>query len=270
MGVDDVEPMRARDLHQAVGQREQVLRLAEHGIAGGLDAVKADVGIRFAQAKRRIAADDMRAMPAIGEAPRQLGRHHAAAADRRVTDDPDVHFSRCSRIKQLADDDALGKGDADERSELRIAALDQLLKARGIQPRRGRARRWRRKLRLMTGQRGALGVVVCRHVDDKRRPPRIVDEVIQQPVRTPLLARRGVARQAAEKRRAREQAARRDVIGMPIATVRNGDRPGPGAPNQLDDLRARASGSLPMPPSGSARFSRQLAPRTARAASALP
>ena len=98
MRVDDVEPVRARHLHEAVGQREQILRLAKQRIAGRLDAMEPDVGIRFAQAKRRIAADHVRAMPAIGEAPRQLGRHHAAAAHRRVTGDPDVHFSRCSRI----------------------------------------------------------------------------------------------------------------------------------------------------------------------------
>ena len=51
----------------------------------------------LAQAERRVAADHVRAMPAIGEAPRQLRRHHAAAAHRRVTDDADVHLSRSSR-----------------------------------------------------------------------------------------------------------------------------------------------------------------------------
>ena len=41
MRVDDVQPMRARHLHDAVGQREQVLRLAEQRVARRLDAVEA-------------------------------------------------------------------------------------------------------------------------------------------------------------------------------------------------------------------------------------
>ena len=98
MRMDDVETIRARHLYEAVGQREQILRLAKQRIAGRLDAVEPDVTIRLAQSKRRIAADHVGAMSATGEGSGQLRRHHAAAADRRITRNPDVHFSRCSRI----------------------------------------------------------------------------------------------------------------------------------------------------------------------------
>ena len=40
MRVDDVELMRARHLHHAIGQRQQILRLAKQRIAGRLDAVE--------------------------------------------------------------------------------------------------------------------------------------------------------------------------------------------------------------------------------------
>ena len=43
MRVDDVELVRVRHLHQAVGQRQQILRLAKQRISGRLDAMKAHV-----------------------------------------------------------------------------------------------------------------------------------------------------------------------------------------------------------------------------------
>ena len=44
-----------------------------------------------AQPEGRLAADDVDLVPALGERRRELGGDHAAAADRRVADDTDVH-----------------------------------------------------------------------------------------------------------------------------------------------------------------------------------
>ena len=97
MRVDDVELMRARHLHQPVGEREQVLRFAEQRIARRVDAMKADPRVRLAQPERRLAADDVRLVAASREAARQLGGDHAASAHRGIADDPDVHLSSVGR-----------------------------------------------------------------------------------------------------------------------------------------------------------------------------
>ena len=67
-------------------------------------------------------------MPASRERVRQLGGDDAAAADRGVTDDADVHepcFRSDRRADRLADDEAFGERHAGQRAELRVAALDR-------------------------------------------------------------------------------------------------------------------------------------------------
>ena len=88
--VDDIQRLCACNLHDFVGQRQQVLRLAEERVRRRLDPMKRQPGL-IAQPERRLAADDVDLVPALGERRRELGGDHAAAADRRVADDTDVH-----------------------------------------------------------------------------------------------------------------------------------------------------------------------------------
>ena len=78
-----------------------------------------------------LAAQEVHVVAAQRERLAQLGGDDAAAADRRVTDDADVHVDGASRAAigaqdRLAHDDAFGPRDAGERAELRVAALDEL------------------------------------------------------------------------------------------------------------------------------------------------
>ena len=88
--VDDVERLRASDLDDLVGQRQQVLRLAEERVRRRLDAMKGQPGL-VAQPERRFTADDVHLMPALAQRRRKLGGDDAAASDRGVADDTDVH-----------------------------------------------------------------------------------------------------------------------------------------------------------------------------------
>ena len=146
--VDDVEPMRFGDTGDRVRQREQVLRFAEQRIRRHDDLLETDGrGFAVAPPERRFAADQVHLVAARGQRLRELRCDHAAAAHRCVADD-----ARCScRVFQqrrahdrLANDDSFGKGDAGERAELRVAALDELPERRRRQARRDRRRfRWR-------------------------------------------------------------------------------------------------------------------------------
>ena len=98
MGVDDVEAEVPRHLHDLVGEGQQVLRLAEQRIAWRQHAVKREAGLKLAQPKRRLGADEVDGMPPMGEGLAQLRGDDTAAADRGVADHPDVHgCSRSSR-----------------------------------------------------------------------------------------------------------------------------------------------------------------------------
>jgi hypothetical protein len=146
--------------------------------------------------------------------------------------------------QRLANDEALGEGDAGERAEMGVAALDELLEARrgqaGLHP--GRCR-WR-ELRAMTGQRAPFAVVLPGHVHRERRGHRIVDEVIADPLDPPrVLGRAALGHvrretgQSAVEDRARQYLAGRPVVGVPVAPVghRDGSRAAPA--QQIDGLR---------------------------------
>ena len=89
--VDDVEPLLARNLDDLVREREQVLRLSEQRIAGRFHTMKRQAGLIVTEAKRRVAAQKMDPMTARRERLAQLGRDDAAAANRGIADDADVH-----------------------------------------------------------------------------------------------------------------------------------------------------------------------------------
>ena len=89
--VHDVERELARELHDLVRERQQVLRLAKQRIGRRVDAMEREPGFVVAEAERRLGADQMHLMAAASERLRQLGGHDAAAADRRVTHHPDMH-----------------------------------------------------------------------------------------------------------------------------------------------------------------------------------
>ncbi len=92
--VDDLELLVARDLDDLVGERQEVLRFAEQRIGRRFDPVEEQARLVLAEPGRHVAAQDVDAMAARRERLAELGRDDAAAADRRVADDPDVHVSR--------------------------------------------------------------------------------------------------------------------------------------------------------------------------------
>ena len=65
--VNDVEAQLARDLHDLVGEREQILRLAKERIGGRHDLMERQPGLEFAEPERRLGADEVHLMPARGE-----------------------------------------------------------------------------------------------------------------------------------------------------------------------------------------------------------
>ncbi len=89
--VDDVELLLIRDMRDRGGKREQVLRLAKQRIRRHGHAVEVQSRHTTLPAKRRLAADEMYVMAAIGQGLGQLRRDDAAAAHRRVADHPDSH-----------------------------------------------------------------------------------------------------------------------------------------------------------------------------------
>ena len=138
--VHDVERELARELHDLVRERQQVLRLAKQRIGRRMDAMEREPRFVVAEAERRLRADQMHLMAAASQRLRQLGGDDAAAANRRVTHHSDMHshlFKQMCAHDRLVHDDALGKPHARQRAELRIAAFDELAEARGIKTRFG-------------------------------------------------------------------------------------------------------------------------------------
>ena len=89
--VDDVEVVLARHLHDPVGERQQVLRLAKQRIGRRQHLMERQPGLELAEPERRLGADEVHLVPAQRERLSELGGDDAAAADGRVTDDSDVH-----------------------------------------------------------------------------------------------------------------------------------------------------------------------------------
>src|SRR5439155_2306861 len=113
-------------------------------------------------------------------------------------------------------DDAFGPGDAGQRAELRVAALDELPKCWHIEPRRRSFALDTSKLAHVAIKRAPFPVVVIRHVDHERWSRGVVDEVVSDPLGLPCVAFRPIPPKRAVKRRLCEQRACRLVIRMPV------------------------------------------------------
>ena len=85
-------------------------------------------------------------------------------------------------------DDSFCVRDADERTELRVAALNQLREARRRQTRGDGARFCRAKLTDEPTERAPLRDVVLPHIHDERGRSGIVDEVVADGLRLPRIA----------------------------------------------------------------------------------
>ncbi len=100
VGVHDVEAEVARDLDDLVGEREQILRLAEQRVRRRHDLVEREAVLVFTEPEGHLRADHVHLVTAAREDLAELRGDNAAPANRRVADDPDVHpvppSSRCA------------------------------------------------------------------------------------------------------------------------------------------------------------------------------
>ena len=111
-------------------------------------------------------------MAARGKHLSELGRDDAAAADRRVADDADVHGRfrmREARVGSSRTTKPSAHRQPAQRAELCVAALDQLTEERRVQACGGRRRIRRTELAGVALERLALLLVVRRDVDHERR-----------------------------------------------------------------------------------------------------
>ena len=81
----------AGHLHDTRGEREDVLRLVEQRVVGRLDGVELDAAGIGPQPERDLAAQQVHLVAPPHEMAGQLGGDDAAAAQRGVTDDADLH-----------------------------------------------------------------------------------------------------------------------------------------------------------------------------------
>ena len=180
------------DARDRVRQREQVLRLAEQRVRRHLDRLERQAGNARPPSERRLAADQMNAVPAIRQRMRQLGGDDAAAADRRVTHHADVHGSvlqQARALDRLADDDALRRR---RRRRARRTARRGFRSAAGTSARSAASRPRPSLAPARTGcgstsSASRLRCVVRRHIDDERRRRAVVDEVVADPLGPPRL-----------------------------------------------------------------------------------
>ena len=248
--VHDVEPLVARRPARSCSRAtaDTAARGTADSSASRRGGTTDRAGSRRA-ANGRVAAQDVDAMPARRERLPEFGRDDAAAADRRVTDDADVHrlhaWWRSPSGLPLSVDRTIGSRTTTPSAQRTPASAPncasrlsiELPEQRRVQPRVGGADR-----RAGTGSRGSrappLALVVIGHVDDERRRRAVVDEVVADPVRLPRLALRRIAPQAGVERPLRSSTlARGDVIGMAIGPVRHGDDARPMTPDEGDRLR---------------------------------
>ena len=89
--MNDVEPMLARDSHDRVRERQQVLGLAEERVARRLNLVKRQPGMKGAEPERLIGADHVHVVATIRQRHPQFGRQDPAASHRGIADDANVH-----------------------------------------------------------------------------------------------------------------------------------------------------------------------------------
>src|SRR5687767_4418096 len=90
MGMNDVETEFTRDLHDAVGNREKVLRFAEQRIGRRDHLMERQSLLKLPEPEWRFRADEMYLMTAKGKRLSQLGGDDAAATNRGIADDADV------------------------------------------------------------------------------------------------------------------------------------------------------------------------------------
>ena len=98
MRVHDVEPMVARQTDEGGSERKQVLRLAEQRIRRRLDPLEREAWNARPPSERLVAADQVDLVAAARERMGQFGGDDAAAAERGVADDPDVHGTCFKRV----------------------------------------------------------------------------------------------------------------------------------------------------------------------------
>src|SRR5687767_13735178 len=91
MRMDDVEPELARDLDDSIREREQVLRLAKERIGRRQHLMEGESRLELTEAERCFRADEMDLVATAGERLAKLGRNDAAAPDRGIADDADIH-----------------------------------------------------------------------------------------------------------------------------------------------------------------------------------
>src|SRR5215207_7573384 len=89
--MNHVEAELARDLDDARGQGDHVLRLTKERIRRCINPVKAEPRLVLTETKGGIGADQMHFVAAPRQGLGQLGGDDAAAADRGVTHDADIH-----------------------------------------------------------------------------------------------------------------------------------------------------------------------------------
>ena len=190
VGVDDVERVLLGDAGDGVGERQQVLRLAEERIRRDADRLERQAGDTVAPAKRRLAAHQVHAVAAFGERVRQLGGDHAAAADRGVADHPDLHGAYFSSPGRTIGSRTTRPSAKATPARAPNWASRLSISCRKVDAVRRVAHRLLlsgRELTAVAGQRLAFALVVGRHVDDEGRRGAVVDEVVAQPVGTPWL-----------------------------------------------------------------------------------
>ena len=228
MRVDDVQLRLARDLHDPVGKRQQILRLAEQRIRRRQHLVEEQAFLEVSEPERRFRADEVRLMPAQGKRLAQLGCHDPASADRGVADDADVQWTshdgrRCGRrtgcFTTMPSANATPASAPNCASRLSISCV-KLVDVRRVATAPGCVgRNW------LTKQASArrFVVVVLAHVHDKRRRSGIIDEVVANRLGLPRLTIRIVSPETGAENGLRQQVARSHVIRMAIRPVRHGD-----------------------------------------------
>ena len=187
-------------------------------------------------------------MAAIGQRLRQLGRDDAAAADRGVADDADVHGFTGSGLRSAVKR-FTGSGFKVSFLNRFGRTIGSLTTTPSANATPASAPNWASRLSISCSKSGdvrrvchAVGradlelahvaapargasLVVRRDVDDERRRRRVVDEVVADPLRPPRSASaRVVAPQPAVEDGLGQHLARGDVIRMAIGPVRDRDR----------------------------------------------
>ena len=99
MGVDEVEALGLRQLHEFRDQTQLIRGVLEQRIGGDFDLMDEDILMKGAQAKGRRVAHDMQLVPFFRKADGQFRGHDAASPVGRIADDADLHGTDPPRSK---------------------------------------------------------------------------------------------------------------------------------------------------------------------------